>query len=98
MNNRLTPLLLALSLAAGCGGRYDHGAPIPLARLRQIPETEMQDLPATRLTTAPTTTPTTRATTRAADVSLTLADVRRMAIVNNLDIQVELFNPTIARQ
>src|SRR5438309_1958051 len=47
MNDRLTPLLLTLSLAAGCGGRYDQGAPIPLARPPQIPEIQMQDLPPT---------------------------------------------------
>src|SRR2546423_824239 len=47
--------------------------------------------------TQPSTTPASQPATPR-EVSLSLADVRRLALENNLDLKVELLNPTIARQ
>ena len=55
----------------------------------------------TRPTTAPTTVPSLPAsrpaTQPAVEVALSIADVRRLALENNLDLKVELLNPSIAR-
>lgn len=48
--------------------------------------------------TVPATQPTTRPAGVPPEVYLSLAEVRRLALENNLDLRVELLNPTIARQ
>ena len=45
---------------------------------------------------APTTSPSTRPATVAPLLMLTIEECRRAALANNLDLQVELYNPTIA--
>jgi outer membrane protein len=54
-------------------------------------------------TTAPTTRPSTLPSTRALEqppheVPLTVEDVRKLSLENNLDLKVELYNPSIARE
>ncbi|MDB5297591.1 MAG: Outer rane channel protein [Phycisphaerales bacterium] len=48
--------------------------------------------------TAPTSQSLTRPAGAPAEVYLSLPEVRRLALANNLDLRVELLNPTIARQ
>jgi outer membrane protein TolC len=55
--------------------------------------------PASQPTTAPTTLPTTLPAPLEGqrEVSLTIEDARRLALENNLELRVELFNPAISR-
>ncbi|QOV91020.1 TolC family protein [Humisphaera borealis] len=53
---------------------------------------------ATAPSTGPSTQPTTRPTTPPTITYLSLADARRLAMENNLDLKVELLNPTISKQ
>ncbi|HEX8913610.1 MAG TPA: TolC family protein [Humisphaera sp.] len=63
--------------------------PIDLESVGRKP-TAADTQPAAAATTAPTTAPV--------EVALTIADVRRLALANNLDLKVELFNSPIARE
>jgi outer membrane protein len=74
-----------------------------------VPRSELREIKPTRLdaiTVAPPTTqeaaalPTTRPATRpaVAEIHVTIEEVRRYALQNNLDLRVELLNPTIARE
>ena len=98
------------SLLAGCTFDYGRGGSgemlVPRERLHSIRPTTMEQIaasapaaPATRPTTGPTTLPTTLPAPLAEqrEVSLTIEDARRLALENNLELRVELFNPAIAR-
>jgi outer membrane protein len=102
-------LLWPLTLAALCLGcdysRYERGLPLPDRALREASTFD----PAHASRTPPTTRPgvTALPTTRRADellppppaeVRLTLEECRHLALANNLDLRVELFNPSIARE
>jgi outer membrane protein TolC len=96
--------LAALSL--GCDySRYERGLPIPDRALREAATFDPADASRTPPTTRPGVTPL--PTTRTADellpkppaeVRLTLEECRQLALANNLDLRVELFNPSIARE
>ena len=68
---------------------------VPKQQLREIRGMDLNQvatiLPAT---TEPSTQPATQPTT---EVTITLDEVRQMALENNLDLKVELLNPTIAQ-
>lgn len=93
----LSALLLPL---AGCLDRFGQGGTgetvIPQQRLREIPSQRMEQLAiATRPATGPASTrPATRPVER---VELSIDQARAMALRNNLELKVELLNPTIAR-
>src|SRR5439155_22447176 len=68
-------------------------------KLRTITAVEPSAFATTPPTTAPSTLPTTRATTQPLrQVPLSIADVRRLALANNLDLRVDLINPAIAKE
>jgi outer membrane protein TolC len=91
-------------LGVGRTGEYR----VPRARTREIKTLDLnaaslprtpETAPATRGAVAQSTQPTTEpATQPVREVILSLADVRRLALENNLDLRVELLNPKIARQ
>ena len=76
--------------------------PVTLPTTSTVPSLGPTTTPATAATTAPAETtlrrPATRPAEPAAQVLLSLAEVRRLALENNLDLKVDLLNPTIARQ
>src|SRR5688500_3601967 len=87
-------------LACGCSGSAGVGGTgevvVPRETLRTIDADDLSSVavprpPTTRIAaTAPTTRP-------APVVELAIEDARRMALSNNLDLRVELLEPTIAR-
>jgi len=83
---------------AGMGGTGE----IVVSRetLREIEAAEPRDFAVATPTIAPTTLPSTRpaATQPLADVKITIEEMRRLALENNLDLRVELFSPAIARE
>jgi outer membrane protein len=62
------------------------------------PTTRGEAAQATRPTSNPATGPAAAKLAQPPEVFLTLADVRRLALQNNLDLKVELLNPTISLQ
>jgi outer membrane protein TolC len=84
---------------AGRGGTGE--LVVPRQQLREIDGTDLADLavaPPTTVPAGPTTVPTTLpAPPPAPEVRLDIEHVRRLALENNLDLRVELLNPTIAR-
>ena len=94
--------LLGVLALAGCNNIGTGGTGemvVPESTLREIKTVEPAEFASTPPTTAPSTLPTTRATTRPyRKVSLGVADVRRIALQNNLDLQVELYTPALARE
>ncbi|WP_428939396.1 TolC family protein [Fontivita pretiosa] len=102
----MTLLLLPAALCPGLSCR-DFGTGgtgeivVPRDRLRTIEQVELADLSSSPPTTMPATLPTTLPATAPAEVpevAITLEEVRQMALANNLDVQVELLSPTIARE
>lgn len=90
-------LSLALIVPAGCEDRFGTGGTGELV----IPRSELQevrslDLHASVATTRPSTEPALPATQPAPQVTLSIEDCRRLALANNLDLRVSLFNPAIA--
>ncbi|MGH7179721.1 MAG: TolC family protein [Tepidisphaeraceae bacterium] len=82
---------------------------VPRATLRQIDEVRIENLPttqqsvltpvsATRPSTQASTQPASQPSTQPAQMALSISDVRRLALQNNLDLKVEYFNPSIAKQ
>jgi outer membrane protein TolC len=69
--------------------------------LHEIESVDVADyaVPSPPLATQPSTTALTRPTSRPApqEYKLAIEDVRRLALKNNLDLRVELVNPSIAR-
>jgi outer membrane protein TolC len=110
MSNRTALLIVALALAAclfagcrdaGIGGTGE--IVVSRERLHDIEAINPSDYAtAPPPTTVPSTLPTlpsTRSTTQPLkDVKLTLEDVRRLALQNNLDLKVELYSPPISKQ
>ncbi len=71
---------------------------VPEDHLRNIDSVAPSDI-GKQFDQPPTTLPTTRSTTQpAAEVPLTISQIREMTLRNNLDIKVELLNPSIARE
>src|SRR5215218_389185 len=70
------------------------------AVLREVEAMEPAHFAASQPSTRPTTLPSTRASTTqpATEVPLTIYDARQLALRNNLDLRVELFNPSISRE
>jgi outer membrane protein TolC len=108
MTQWLRPLILALVVLAigACDySRWEKAYPVPDQALRDVAPLDLADAS----TTAPTTKPViaTVPSTRRADellrpppeeVKLSIEECRQLALANNLDLKVELFNPTIARE
>ena len=101
-------LPILISAIIGCrdeAGLYP--SPVSTAQLRQIepmmmrPSTTAPTQPRdASATTLPATLPATfpAATTAPAQVELNIEECRRLCLENNLDLKVQLLNPTIARQ
>jgi outer membrane protein TolC len=72
---------------------------VPEDVLREIKTVEPENFATTPPTTAPSTMPSTRASTQPLkDVPITVDDVRKLAIQNNLDIKVDVVSPSLARE
>jgi len=102
------PGVVALCLLlGGCTFGFGRGATgelvVPRERLRAIEPATMEQIAASAprpvSTTAPTTLPTTLpvALQGQREVKLTIEQARKLALANNLEIQVQLFDPAIAR-
>ncbi len=68
--------------------------------LREVDSIAPEQFAARQPATVPTTLPSTRpaATQPIRDVPLSIYDARQLALRNNLDLRVDLFNPAIARE
>src|SRR5213075_3039605 len=93
-----------LIILPGCFQNFGTGGTgervIPPEQLREIHRTNLDELsaaaPATQhASTQPTTDPTSRPV--AERIELSIEQARQWALSNNLDLKVELLNPTIAR-
>ncbi|MGB7159980.1 MAG: TolC family protein [Tepidisphaeraceae bacterium] len=101
------PRFLILCLALLCGscqrdiGRGGTGE-LVVARpvLREVEAIEPAQFATSQPATAPSTRPSTRpgTTQPAAEVPLSIFDARQLALRNNLDLRVELYNPSIFRE
>jgi outer membrane protein TolC len=95
-------VIVAGSLAGGCKNIGTGGTGemvVPESTLRDITTVDPAEFATTAPTTAPSTLPSTRASTQPfREVPLRLEDVRELALRNNLDLKVELFNPALARE
>jgi hypothetical protein len=105
----LPSAILCLTLG-GCTFGFGQGRSgemvVPPDRLRTIEPTTMEQIQAsapkpakplpTTLPSLPTTLPAPLAEQR--EVSLTIEEARRLALENNLELRVDLFEPAIARQ
>jgi outer membrane protein len=85
-------------LLLGVWGCKDYGAGgtgelvVPREELHDVKHMQLEPTPATEPTTLPTTEPA------AESVELSIEQVRRDALANNLDLRVQLFDPTIASE
>src|SRR5438094_10363682 len=82
----LAPLFL-FGCDYGVGGTGE--LVIPREKLHEFSQMQLQPAPTTEPATLPTTAPA------AEPVELTIEQVRRDALENNLDLKVQLFDPTI---
>jgi outer membrane protein len=107
MNNRpvavgiLSSLLLAsLSCQRNIGRGGTGELVVNRAVLREVEAIEPAQFAPSQPATRPTTLPSTRAssTQPVTEVPLTIYDARQLALRNNLDLRVELFNPSISRE
>ena len=94
--SRIAAVILALLLfSIGCQDQFGTGGTgervVPATVLHRI---DSLDLRPSQAATAPASQP---ATQPAPEISLGIEECRRLALQNNLDLKVELFNPTIAR-
>jgi outer membrane protein len=101
---RLATILILAIAVGGCIKRFGTGGTgelvVASSALREIRPTDLSAA-ATAAATAPdpATLPTTRPATRpAAQIAITLEEVRQLALENNLDLKVQLLDPTIARE
>jgi len=99
--------LAALALGLfGCDySKYERGFPISDGALREVGSFDLAAASTTRPTTHPSasTLPSTRpaaelAPPPPAEIRLTIQECRQLALANNLDLKVELFNPTLAKE
>ena len=107
MNNRsFAVAILVITLFfvfSGCGRDIGRGGTGELVVTRPVlREVEAVD-PAQFATSQPTTVPSTLPATRplpeaATELPLSIFEARQLALRNNLDLRVELFNPTIVRE
>lgn len=94
-------VLSVLWVLGGCIDSFGKGGTgevvVPTARLRDIDATDMRAFAATAPSTQPiaATAPTTKPLEQ---VKLTVAECRQLALQNNLDLKVDLLNPTISRE
>jgi outer membrane protein TolC len=93
-------LVVAVSGLCACDfGKYEQGYPVSREVLRTVEAARLAELSAEPPATLPATVPATLPASRPVEeVRLTIAEVRRDALANNLELRVELFNPTIARE
>jgi outer membrane protein len=99
-------LLAVIMGALSCDySRYERGFPISDRALREAQPLDLAAVSTSQPTTKPvvTTTPSTKPAEELlppppADVKLSIEECRRLALANNLDLKVELFNPTIAKE
>ena len=91
-------------LISGCIKNFGTGGTgelvVPKDQLRVVKPTDLDAVAINPPTTQEATTlPTTRPATRPAPtIQVTIEEVRRLALQNNLDLRVELLNPSISRQ
>jgi outer membrane protein TolC len=107
MNNRfLAVAIFALTLVlafVGCQRDIGRGGTgelvVARAVLREVESVTPSEFATSQPATVPSTLPTTRARTEdARELPLTIQEARQMALQNNLDLRVELFNPSIVRE
>ena len=97
-------LFLIAFVLSGCIKDFGTGGTgelvIPRNQLREIKPTNLDAVAIAPPTTQEATTlPTTRPATRPlAEIRVTIEEVRRYALQNNLDLRVDLLNPTIAKE
>ena len=104
MNSRrlwILALLLVGCRDIGVGGTGE--IVVAPDELRQISTLQPADFASTQpassgATTVPATMPTTMPAVAAQNISLDLAEARKLALQNNLDLKVDLVNPSIARE
>jgi outer membrane protein TolC len=98
---KLAALLLASTIFAipGCVDRFGTGGTgetvIPFAQLHDVGRADLNQYAIPPAASRPATRPA--ATRPAASMTLSIEECRLSALQNNLDLAVELFNPTIAR-
>ena len=108
MNNRsFAVVILVITLFAviftGCADDIGRGGTgeLVVARpvLREVEAVEPAQFATSQPTTIPSTLPTTRSLPEAAvERPMTISEARQLALQNNLDLRVDLFNPTIVRE
>lgn len=82
-------------IGAGGTGEFKVGQ----ARLRTVDAVQLETLPSIgAAATQPFILSTTQPTTQISEVPITLAQVRQWAIQNNLELKVDLLDPTIAKE
>jgi outer membrane protein TolC len=99
-------LIVITPVLAGCDySRWERGYPVPDSALRDVGALDLASVSKTPPTTQPIDQPlpTTRPVESIvpappAEVRLSIEECRQLALANNLDLKVELFNPTIARE
>ncbi|HVT89146.1 MAG TPA: TolC family protein [Tepidisphaeraceae bacterium] len=94
MNNRLAICLALFSTLSIACDPYGGAVMVPPQKLHDIQGLDLSANASTQPTTQASTQPTTEP---AEKVTITLAEVRQMALHNNLDLKVELLNPTISK-
>ena len=91
---RISLLILLSFIITGCGNDAGIGGTgeivVPVQTLREVNAFEPAKAPASQPTSKPTTAP--------AQVELSIEQCRRFALQNNLDLKVDLLNPTIAKE
>ena len=91
---RISLLILLSFIITGCGNDAGIGGTgeivVPAQTLREVNAFEPAKAPASQPTSKPTTAP--------AQVELSIEQCRRFALQNNLDLKVDLLNPTIAKE
>ncbi|MDB5319465.1 MAG: hypothetical protein JWN40_1096 [Phycisphaerales bacterium] len=105
LRSTILSIVATMGLCACDYSRYERGFPIADRALRQADTLDLADASTTRPTTQPvvTTVPSTRRADELlppppADIGITIEECRQLALANNLDLKVELFNPTIAKE
>src|SRR5215204_3863741 len=99
---RLPLILLALATCGSCQRDIGRGGTGELvvhrSVLREVQSLEPEQFSTNQPTTYPSTLPTTRSAAPPQETALTIVDARQLALRNNLDLRVDLFNPSIARE
>jgi outer membrane protein len=102
----LRAVLIFTTLLCGCDySRWERGYPVSESVLRDVGTLDLAQVSKTPPTSQPSTQPlpTTRPVETLlppppVEVKLSIEECRQLALANNLDLKVELFNPTIARE